>query len=173
MKELQRNHIRTKLLAVILGGVCLYVYLCFAGVFTVFLIDIGYYNLELKAIRFISDSSDLRSIIYWFSVFLKDFAVQILISMLFLYWFSVKLRKGIAINTILLSVGALIANFLIYHFSAFKEFDTFFSYSSFFESTIFCYLFNIFLWCIIFFISILMASKVRTIQIKAIKITQA
>lgn len=134
-----------------------------------FLLDIGYYRLEHKIYVYFDFSNETRKIFFWSMVFLKDLLIQVIIGTVFIYWFSLKLKRNLCINLVFLLFGALAADYLIYVFSTYKDLGTFFSYSPFFDNMMATYLYNIVLWSIIFYLSIMIASIIKFQQIKTNK----
>jgi hypothetical protein len=157
-----REHIPLVLLSIFLGGICLYLYMCFAGVFAASMIDIGYYKVMIKLTFQMFDSADSRLLFFETMNFLKDVFLQLFFCTMFLYWFSFRFRRRIILSCFFLLMGALMTN---YYWSD-EVFGSFFSYTPFFNGTFISYIFNIILWTITFFASIIIASNVKTQQSK-------
>ena len=164
MSKIFKNVISPLLLSILLGGLCLYTYLCFQGVFTALLVDIGYYKLISKAICSLSGSGITRTIIYKIIFFLKDVLVQLFLCAVFIYWFSLIFRKRILFSAFFLLIGAIVVD---YYF-VLKYSDDFFgsilSYTMFFNGIIMSYVFNIILWFLVFMASIVLASAIKVRQ---------
>jgi len=158
--------IKTKILPVILGGTCLYVYICFSGQIFQFLVDSGYTKIEISAIRWLFDSTYLRKATFLLLIFIKDIISQISIVSLLTYFFSARLIADIRANSYRMLLGSLLSAFIIYRPNGNLERVISFSYSPFCQNYIVCFIFNSLLWYFIFYASILLTSKIYAYQAK-------
>jgi hypothetical protein len=138
--------------------------LCFQGVFTALLIDIGYYKLINKAICSLSGAGSTRTIIYKIIFFLKDVLVQLFLCTVFIYWFSLIFRKRILLSALFLLIGAIVVDY--YYILKYSDdfFESILSYTMFFDGTVISYIFNIILWFLVFMASIVLASAIKVRQ---------
>ena len=164
MNKLPMIDILTLGLSMIIGGICLYVYLCFQGVFTAFLVDIGYYKLISKAICSLGEPGNFRKIVFVSIFFLKDVLVQIFMCLVFIYWFALLFRKRILLSALFALIGAIIADYYLYFKYSGDPFGPVFSYTMLFDGILANYLFNIFLWFSVFIISITLSSALKVRQ---------
>lgn len=162
--KLMMPNIKTQLLAVVMGGVCLYLYICFAGVFSVFLVDIGYLQYQAKFICSLGFSPVTRKILYWSVISVQDLIVQIAIVILILYFFSEKFRLKLYSSIFFLLVGSVISDFFVFNFSQAGYSSSIFSNSHFFSNIYISFFCNSVLWCFVFFISILIGKKIYVSQ---------
>ena len=153
-------------MSMIVGGICLYVYLCFQGVFTAFLVDIGYYKLISKAICSLGEPGSLRKTVFISIFFLKDILVQLFMCFVFIYWFSSLFRERILFSALFALIGAILMDYYFYLKYTGDPFGPIFSYSMFLDGIITNYLFNIILWFTVFIASIALASALRARQNK-------
>ena len=166
MKIKYKQNLFISIASIILGIVCFYVYLCFQGVITAWLIDIGYYRILSKLIAAMFNPGSSRSFTFLLLNFFKDIFVQLILFTLFLYWFSIRFRKSLFLSVTFLLAGALLYDSYYYLRYSNEFFSSVFSYTMFFDGIIVNYLFNLSLWGFIFSLSIILASSIRKTQVK-------
>lgn len=165
MIKASRYNLIVSFASIILGGVCLYVYLYFQGIVTVWLTDIGYYKILSKFTCTLFDPGSSRSLFFQIINFFKDILVQLILCTLFLYWFSRLFRKRLIISCFSLLAGAFITDLYFYFKYSNEFFNSLLSYTIFFDGIILNYLFNITLWGLIFALSIILANSIRNKQV--------
>ena len=153
-------------LSIVLGASCLYIYLCFQGIFTVLMVDIGYYRVLNKFASIFFDPGLMKAILFQVINYLKDILVQLFICIVFLYWLSPSFRKRFFLSCVFLLIGAIIADYLIYLKYSNDFFVSVLSYTPFFDGIMISYLFNALLWLFVFGTSIILANFVKDKQSK-------
>ena len=166
MNTKYKQYLFISITSIILGIVCFYVYLCFQGVLTAWLIDIGYYRILSKLIAAMFDSGSSRSFSFLLLNFFKDIFVQLILFTLFLYWFSMRFHKRLILSVVFLLIGALLYDAYFYLRYSNDFFSSVLSYTIFFDGIIVNYLFNLSLWGFVFTLSIILGSFIRENQLK-------
>lgn len=149
-------------LSLILGGICINIYVSFVGFSFAFLMEQELYR---KFMYIFGHFGEMRVFLFNIYNFIQDTVFMVIVLIPFLYWFSRKISKYIPFCLVSFLIGAIIGDYLLV-ISYDMEIpdmapDLILSYSIFFDNPILGYIQNLGVWGSVFFVSILIGSKLK------------
>ena len=158
---MKHEHMRfclINLIALFLGGICVYIYIPFVGYgFSFFMEQELYRQIQSTIINF----GKIGIMIFKIFHFLQDAIFLFIVCIPALYFFAEKLRKQLPYSLVFLLVGALIGDYYLYFSASSISFpqNISFSYSIFFGTTLLSYLWKLCVLGSVFYISIMFGMR--------------